>query len=474
MQDSFDLTGLAVVALVAMVCGMLMTRLKQPAVVGYIVAGVVLGPSLLGLVSSRRNVDVLAELGVLLLLFTVGMEMSLRAFRQVWQVALLCTMLQIFGSLAVMLLISVLLGWPTEVGILFGFILALSSTAVAIKVLEEIDELRTRVGQIAVGVLIAQDMAVVPMLLVVNDLAGEAIGLMVPFKIALSIVVLVLIIRFLSRRERVSLPFGGVIASHTDLAPLMGLVYCFGGAGLAGVLGLSPVYGAFLAGLIIGNSAERAPMIAMTHPIRSVLMMVFFLSIGLLLDLRYVWDNLGTVLFLMVVVTLFKTAFNIGLLRLLRQPWTRAFIAGLTLSQLGEFSFLLTQTGSRTAIISADAYRLIITVTVLSLVISPYWLTLMRRLEAVAAPRIVSLGDLIQLLYGSETASVWERSGLRPLILLGRLSAHALRRAGVRIDAALSRTATKGSSGEQPADGAEASPPPPPGASKRGGGRDKG
>ncbi len=459
MQDSFDLTGLAAVALVAMVCGMVMTRLKQPAVVGYILAGVVLGPSLLGLVSSRRNVDLLAELGMLLLLFTVGMEMSLRAFRQVWQVAVLCTMLQIFGSLAVMLLVSILLGWPTEVGILFGFILALSSTAVAIKVLEEIGELRTRVGQVAVGVLIAQDMAVVPMLLVVNALAGAEIGLMVPVKIALSVVVLVLIIRFLSRRERVSLPFGGVIASHGDLAPLMGLVYCFGGAALAGYLGLSPVYGAFLAGLIIGNSAERAPMIEMTHPIRSVLMMVFFLSIGLLLDLRFVWDNLGIVLFLMVVVTLFKTAFNIALLRLLRQPWTRALIAGLTLSQLGEFSFLLTQTGIRNALISAEDYRLIIAVTVLSLVISPYWLTLMRRLEAVAASRIVSLGDLLQLLYGGETASVWERSGLRPLIRLGRFAGHGLRLAGARIDAALSRTAARGG-GDAPADEAAQTAPP--------------
>lgn len=432
MQGHVELTGLAAVALVAMIGGMVMTRLKQPAVVGYILAGVVLGPSVMGMVSSRQNVDFLAELGVLLLLFTVGMEMSLRAFRQIWQVALLCTLLQIFGSLAVMLTVALVLGWSTEVGIFFGFILAISSTAVAIKVLEEIGELRTRIGQVAVGVLIAQDLAVVPMLLVVDGLAGDRMSPWVPFKVVVSVVVLVLIIRALSRRERMSLPFGRLIAGHGDLAPLMGLVYCLTGAAVSGFLGLTPAYGAFLAGLVIGNSSERGPMIELTHPIQSVLMMVFFLSIGLLVDLQYIWGNLGPVVLLIGVVTLFKTAFNIALLRLLRQPWTHAFIAGLTLSQLGEFSFLLAQAGRGTALIGGSDYRLIIAVTVMSLVLSPYWLHLMRRLEAVAVPGIASLGDLVRLLYGADAETVRERAGLKSLLAAGHAVKQAVQRAGAR------------------------------------------
>jgi CPA2 family monovalent cation:H+ antiporter-2 len=439
MEGHFDLTGLAAVALVAMVCGMLLARLKQPAIVGYILAGIVLGPSVLGLVSSREHVDILAELGVLLLLFTIGMTMSLRAFRQIWRVAFLCTLMQICGSVAVMLAISRLLGWSPGVGVFFGFILAISSTAVAIKILEEIGELRTRIGQIAVGVLIAQDMAVVPMLLIVGDLAGGALDLWVPLKVAASVLILALIVWYLSRRERVSLPFGGVIASNTDLAPLMGLVYCFGGAAVSGLIGLSPAYGAFLAGLVIGNSAERAPMIQMVHPIQSVLMMVFFLSIGLLLDLNYIWRNLGIVVLLIAVVTLFKTALNIGLLRLLRQPWTHAFIAGLSLSQLGEFTFLLAQAGSQTALIADADYRLIIAVTVMSLVISPFWLNLMRRIEGVTVPHMASLGDLVQVVYGREIAAAWGRYGAGPF----NAASLALWRGGGLMAAVLRRAARR-------------------------------
>ena len=128
-----NLTGIAVVVLAALVCGMAMERLRQPALVGYILAGVLLGPSALAVVESREQIDVLAELGVLMLLFIVGMELSLRSFRKIWGFALLVTGFQICASVGVMLLLSMAFGWSTGLAVLLGFVVALSSTAVAIR-----------------------------------------------------------------------------------------------------------------------------------------------------------------------------------------------------------------------------------------------------------------------------------------------------------------------------------------------------
>ena len=132
MPSHADLTGFAVVALAALACGMLLTRLRQPPVVGYILAGVILGPSVLGLVKNRDEVELLAELGVLVLLYLVGMELSLRGFKPVWRIAILAVFCQVSGAVLVTLALSRLLGWSVELAILLGFVVALSSTAVAI------------------------------------------------------------------------------------------------------------------------------------------------------------------------------------------------------------------------------------------------------------------------------------------------------------------------------------------------------
>ncbi len=381
---SDQLIALAQAALVALACGMAMRVMRQPPLVGYILAGVLVGPSMLGIVQNTERVQLLAELGVLMLLFVIGMELSLRAFRTVWRVALLCVALQILGSLALMLVVATLLDWSPAVGVLFGFILAVSSTAVAIKMLDDIGELRTRIGRMVVGVLIAQDIAVVPMMLIVANIVGAGGMLDIVVKVALSLALLGGVVVFLSRRQRLSLPFAHLAVGHVDLLPVMSLAYCFGAAAVSGLVGLSPAYGAFLAGLIIGNSNQRQPVLEVIEPIQSVLIMVFFVSIGMLLDLGYIWEHLGTVLVLMLIVVVFKTAMNVGILALLRQERTHALIGGFALSQIGEFSFLLAQIGSAVALISDGDYRLVVAVTVLSLMISPVWLELARGVERIA------------------------------------------------------------------------------------------
>ncbi len=413
MDAHVNLTGMAVVGLAALVCGMLMARFRQPALVGYILAGVLLGPSALGLVSDRGQIGGLAELGVLLLLFLIGIELSVRVFMVTWRLALAAVGLQVAGSLAAIFLCSLFLGFTAAESVLLGFVVSLSSTAVAIKMLEEVGELRTRTGKITVAVLIAQDLAFLPMLLVVENLGGGTLGLWAVFQIVLSVGVLVVLVRWLNRR-RVDLPFARIVMGNVDLSPLTGLVYCFGFGAVFGLLGLSPAYGAFLAGLVIGRSSQREQMVHAVRPVQSVLVMVFFLSVGLLIDLQFIADNLVTVLVFLLIVTLFKTALNIGIMRVMGETWQRASLQGLTLSQLGEFSFLLAATGVSAGAIGEEQSRLVIAVTVLSLAVSPLWLTGARRVHGLASRQIGTLRELVDAAYGAEVKIV--RHGSRRMI----------------------------------------------------------
>ena len=415
MDAHINITGMAIVGLAALLCGMLMARLKQPALVGYIIAGLLLGPSAFGVVENREQIGGLAELGVLLLLFLIGTELSVRIFIVTWRMALSAVVLQVAGSLGAIFICSIFLDFTAEQSILLGFVIALSSTAVAIKMLEETGQLRTRTGKITIAILIGQDLAFLPMLLVVENIGEGTLGLRAVAQIAISLGVLLVLVRTLSKR-RVNLPFAHVMMANVDLSPLTALVYCFGFGAIFGLIGLSPAYGAFLAGLIIGRSTQREQMVRAIRPIQSVLIMVFFLSVGLLIDLKFIAENFWTVIVVLFVVTIFKTAMNIGILRLLGENWQRASLQGLTLSQLGEFSFLIAASGLAAGAIGEEESRLVIAVTVLSLSLSPLWLTSARRVHGLASRRIDTLHELVDAAYGDEVKVV--QRGSRRVILV--------------------------------------------------------
>ncbi|MBT4880198.1 MAG: cation:proton antiporter [Alphaproteobacteria bacterium] len=397
-----SLTQIAVVVLMALLGGMAFSRFKQPAILGYLLAGVLLGPSGFALVENRDSIQILAELGVLLLLFLVGMELNLKSFKTFWHITVGSVICQIVGSLGAMILASYLFGWPIEKAILFGFIIALSSTAVTVKMLEGMGELQTNTGRITIGILIAQDLAFVPMILVIRGFGGGGFDILTITKIAFSIAFLVALIMYLNRNENIKLPFTEQIAKNSELLPLVGLAFCFGAAAIAGFMDLSAAYGAFIAGLILGNSSERKRVVNATHPIQSVLLMVFFLSIGLLMDLSYIWDNLAKVLILLVIITICKTLLNISILHLFKLPWRTSFLSGVMIAQIGEFSFLLASIGTDVGILGEEDGRLVIALTVLSLATSPLWLLSARRIQKLRKATNLSFREFCDIIYAPE------------------------------------------------------------------------
>ncbi|WP_010300606.1 cation:proton antiporter [Candidatus Odyssella thessalonicensis] len=410
MHHDMRLIEITLVVVAALAGGLGFVRLKQPPILGYILAGIILGPSGFAYVESRDIVETMAELGVLLLLFVVGMELNLRTFKNAWLQTTLCTVLQIFISLVVSLGLAPFFGWSLGMSLLLGFVLALSSTAVVVNLLERIGEVRSESGQLAIGILIAQDLAIVPMILILRNLNNGSIfdpGLII--KLALSVAIIVALISYLSQKQRVRIPLTQIISGEKDLTPLASLGFCFAAAAVSGLIGLSAAYGAFLAGLVLGNTHERIVLLETTKPIQSTLLMVFFLSIGLLLDLSFIAEHWIMVTVLLFVITVGKTAINIGILHILRLPRAQSFLVGVILSQLGEFAFLLATVGYQSGIIDDHGQKLIVALTVLSLAFSPLWLASARRLKAHVDSRALSFTKILAMAFGPEFSWVQRR-----------------------------------------------------------------
>lgn len=384
MHDAMSeaLHQLTWVAATAAALGVLMLRLKQPPMLGFMLAGLMLGPTGVSLVSNDESVRLFAELGVLLLLFVVGLEISLRAVRKVMLKAAACAALMVTAVLVAAGLFGTALGWSLQQSLVLGCVLSISSTAAGIKLLESVGEARREPGRFAVSVLVAQDILVIPMLMIVASL-GEGEGAIFSFglwfKVAAALAALAGIIAVLSRRERIKIPFAEVLSRNADAGPLAALAVCLLGATAASLFGLSPIYGAFVAGLVVGASSLRRGALRASLPIQSILLGVFFLSIGLMLDLRTLAPLLPVVILLTVVVLAARTVLNAVALRLLKAPPREAVIAAVAMAPLGEFGFVLAAAGVGAGALSADGYQIALAVIAVSIAASPFWMLAARR-----------------------------------------------------------------------------------------------
>ncbi|MEZ5812041.1 MAG: cation:proton antiporter [Rhizobiaceae bacterium] len=435
---AFPLIEIAIVIVIAVAFGLGLMRLKQPPLVGFILAGVLMGPTGVGLIATNDNVTALAEMGVLMLLFFIGTELSLKAFVYSLRPALIVAAGQLIVALGIGMAIALLTDSSRAEGVILGFIIAISSTVVAMKVLDDAGALRGDAGKIAVGVLIAQDIAIVPMLIFVSALGGEDVStLFVAVQITIAVVVLAGLLWWLGRQPKLKLPFAEQIGDNVELLALGSIAGCFSAAAVSGAVGLSPAYGAFIAGLVIGNSNLRTRVIPVIEPIQSILLVVFFLSIGLLIDLNYIWHNIWIVLGATLFVIVAKTFLNVLLLRVTGYDRDTALIGGLSMAQIGEFSFVLAAAGFTAGVLGYDNYRLAIAVTAVTLLLSPAWMSLIHRVEDLATKGYSSYREALAEAYASELENVgeglwWVRARYRA----GRMAMHKRRARKAKAEAA--------------------------------------
>ena len=400
-----DLTALAVVLAAAVVAGLAMNRARMPAVAGFILVGVLLGPTGFGLIAHSAQVETLADLGVLMLLFILGMELRLASFRKLLPLAVAIAVAEIAVFTGFTTALAQLTHGETTSAVVIGFMLAISSTALAIKMMEDAQETQTPAGRLTVAILVAQDLAVVPLLLLTGAMAPNAGADALSWaavKLGVAIALLVGFIVMLTRIKSFRFPASAFFLNNVDVGTLAVLAVCFVTAAVSGLLGLSPALGAFLAGLAVGHSTLRRTAIAFAQPVQSILLFIFFLSIGLLIDLPYVLTHLWLIVIVLAVVTVGKTALNGVLLHIIGQPGEVAFPAALFLSPVGEFSFVLATAGVTAGALTPEGHKLAIAVIALSLLVSPLWFVGARRAHALALRGITEADALFKESYARE------------------------------------------------------------------------
>ncbi len=351
--------------------------LRVPAVVGYLLAGLIAGPHALGLVSHAHAVEILAEVGVVFLLFAIGTEFSLPDLLALRRPALLGGSLQMGLTIGAGTLAALLWGGAPGPAVFLGFMLALSSTAVVLKVLQERREAEAPHGRVALAVLIFQDIAIVPLMLLAPLLAGQADS---PGAALLALGVkaaLVLGVVFVSARWLAPFLLKRVAATRNNELFLLAIVgLCFSIAWLTWRIGLSLPLGAFLAGLIVSGSAYSHQALARILPFRDVFSSLFFVSIGMLLDLQAAAARPLAVLVLCLGVLAVKAFVAGGVVQLLGYPLRTAALAGLALCQVGEFSFILAQSGLSQGLVTPEQYQLFLSVAVPGMALTPFIMAL--------------------------------------------------------------------------------------------------
>jgi CPA2 family monovalent cation:H+ antiporter-2 len=355
-------------------------RLNLPTVVGFLFTGIFAGPYGFGLISAIDEVEILAEIGVMLLLFTIGVEFSLKEFMRMKKSVILGGSLQVVLTFLVSFAISERLGRPFNEAVFIGFFIALSSTAIVLKILQEKAEFDSPHGRTALAVLIFQDIAVVPMILFTPLLAGEgadlgkSLGLL-----ALKGVGVFALVAASTRWIVPGLLYQIARSRSRELFLLSVLVMCFGVAWLTYLAGLSLALGAFLAGLIISESEYGYHALGNIVPFRDVFTSLFFVSIGMLLDLGFLMNHPGQVALISGAVIISKTLIATIAVLSLGFPLRTAIIVGLTLCQVGEFSFILAKVGVDYGLLVGDTFQLFLAVAVITMGVTPFIMALAPR-----------------------------------------------------------------------------------------------
>jgi CPA2 family monovalent cation:H+ antiporter-2 len=349
-------------------------RLRIPVVVGFLATGVVAGPHGLRLVQEVEQIEVLAEVGVVLLLFAIGIEFSFDKLLRIKRPTLVGGPLQVAITFLATAFIGVEVGLPLNESILAGFLVALSSTAVVLKILQERDEVDSPHGGTALGMLIFQDIAVVPMMLFVPLLAAEeSTGLTMPLLLMLAKGAGIIMLVILGAKLIVpALLYQVVRLRSSELFLLAVILICLSVAWLSYSAGLSLALGAFLAGLIISESEYSYQALGNIIPFRDVFTSFFFVSIGMLLDVGFFIERAELVFAAALGVLVLKAVIAGGVSVLLGYPARTGVLAGLALAQIGEFSFILSKTGLDSGILGRSEYQLFLAVSVLTMAATPF------------------------------------------------------------------------------------------------------
>jgi CPA2 family monovalent cation:H+ antiporter-2 len=372
MELSF-LKDIVVIFALSTLVNLIFTKFRIPTIAGYLLTGIIAGPHLLSLVKDAHNIEMLAEIGVVFLLFTIGMEFSLKHLMKIRRIVFLGGFMQVTITAAVFYLASRFLDISREGALLFGFLMALSSSALVLKILQERSEVTSNYGRTVVGILIFQDLLLAPLLLLTDLLAQTNVNFATEFLILTAKVAAIIGLAYAGNKWLLP-KLLTVIAStkNQELFMISIFLICFAIALLSFELGMSLAFGAFLAGLMISESEYSHNIFGNFYTIKDVFSSFFFVSIGMLFDVHFVIDNWLLVMVCFLLVITMKSFIAGGTGFVLGHTLKGTILIGLALSQVGEFSFILASIGFDNGILPGFYYQLFLAVAVLSMGMTPF------------------------------------------------------------------------------------------------------
>ena len=372
MENIPLLQDIVILVAVSVPISILLTRVGLPTIVGFLITGVIIGPHALGLVTEMHSVEVLAEIGIVLLLFTIGTELSITKMLKIRREAILGGGLQVLFVVALVTVLTRSFGLSFPVALLLGFIVSLSSTAITMKLLLDKGEINSRHGNFSVAILLFQDMAVVFMVIVVQSFGAS--GIIEPMAVAKglgiaigAVVIIVILANYLIPR----LFYQVVKLSNREVFVLTIVLVCLGTALVSSLFGLSLALGAFIAGLVISDSEYSHQIVDDVIPFRDTFSSLFFISIGMLLDIGYFVHHLPSIISIALGVIILKAVIVGGVGQILRYPLRLSIIVGLNLAQIGEFSFILIKMGQGYDLLSGALYQTVLAVAIITMTVTP-------------------------------------------------------------------------------------------------------
>ncbi|MDD4700904.1 MAG: cation:proton antiporter [Desulfovibrio sp.] len=356
-------------------------KIKLPATVGFLLTGVLCGPSLLGIVSDREAIGHVADLGVAMLLFTIGMELSGEALNRLKRPVFLGGSLQIGLTVLAVMGLALLGGYTYQQGVFMGCLVALSSSAIVLRIMQERGTTNTPTGRLSLAILVFQDIMVAPMLLCVPLLSGTLDLSFESVFFSILWVVLATVGVLLFARFGLDRLMEAVVRTRTrEILLLTTLGLCMGMALLTNFLGLSLSLGAFMAGLLLARSEYSMSVISGILPYRDVFMSLFFISVGMMLNVEFFGQHFFSIIGLTVLFIVVKSLLTLPAVLVQGYPLRAAIITSLSLAQVGEFAFVLAASGMAAGLFDMDAYQNFLDVSVLTMMITPGLMAIAPRL----------------------------------------------------------------------------------------------
>lgn len=367
LPDIVIILGLSVLII------LLFQRIKLPSILGFLITGILAGPHGLNLVKVSHEVELLSEIGIIFLLFVIGIEFSLKGLISIRKTVLVGGFIQVVGTIAVTTFFAWQADIPLNSAIFLGFLIALSSTAIVLKMLQEQGEISSPHGRVAVAVLIFQDIIVVLMMLTIPLLAGRSRDPGMELLLLSGKLVAILVVLFVLGKYVVPTLFRMVVKTGSrELFILTTVVMCFATAWLTSYVGLSLALGAFFAGLIISESDYSHQATANILPFREIFISFFFVSVGMLLDLKFFIEHFFMIHLLAFGVMALKFIIMALAAAALRYPPRTVLLSGLALFQVGEFSFLLAARGIEFDLLPDNVYQYFLAIAIISMGATPF------------------------------------------------------------------------------------------------------